>query len=641
MFAVRLAVDFYVYVPGRNSALRSLAKVIEIDHDKCEKCFKCVSVCPVKYCNVITPDSVDINHDLCLGCGACIAACSHKARYGIDDFDAFIGDVKNRVPMAAVVAPAIATQFPGQELRVNGWLKKIGIAAVFDVSFGAELTVKSYLEYASRNNPKTIIAQPCPSIVTYCEIYRPELLEYLVPVDSPMLHTIKYIRKFEPRYRGHKIAVLSPCYAKRREFDETGQGDYNVTFSSLKRYFDENKINLLDFPEAEYDSPPPERAVTFPSPGGLLQTVLREKPELLRKTRKIEGRDNIYEYLDSLKESVRHGVAPFLVDCLNCDRGCNGGAGTTTWDAPLDELDSLVENRSERMKKYWAGHGEGKLAKTLHDSWMPGLYDRDYEKRAGAISLKTPNDTALREIYNKMGKSGGSHDIFNCGFCGYGSCANMAKAIYNNLNYPENCQHYALSAACAAQASAEEQKDRVMMMRDKSSQLTEQLLLQLETLKNNNATLAALSGKMSMITANQKLDMDSADKAVSESGDTLKRFSPIVRSITSIAKQTSLLSLNAAIEAARAGNAGRGFAVVASEVKKLAELSHLEAEKITPYAQSMTAAFGEVEGYLQKIISEHEAINDVNCDLEKIAASLANVADIVSKAANELRDSLS
>ena len=55
---------------------------------------------------------------------------------------------------------------------------------MFDVSFGAELTVKSYLEYIRARHPEMVISQPCPAIVTFVEIYMPELLPYLAPADS-------------------------------------------------------------------------------------------------------------------------------------------------------------------------------------------------------------------------------------------------------------------------------------------------------------------------------------------------------------------------------------------------------------------------------------------------------------------------
>ncbi len=400
--------------------------------------------------------------------------------------------------MVAIAAPAVAVSFPDRYLQINGWLKKMGVAACFDVSFGAELTVKSYLEHVQKNHPKTVIAQPCPAIVTYIELYRPELLPYLAPADSPMLHTIKMIREFYPQYRAHRVVVLSPCIAKRREFDETGHGDYNVTFASLSKHFEEQRIELDDYPEMEYDNPPAERAVLFSTPGGLMRTAMREVPGIEEKVRKIEGCHTIYRYLDELPKMIAEGRAPLIVDCLNCELGCNGGPGTTCQHSAQDEIEWLVEERSRaardryekenrirteaeaweaespklgllnRWKRRRSSDKQRDNETTVRDAlhayidrhWKPALYDRSYVDRSSNLALRHPTDSVVDEIYRGSLKKEDERDELNCGACGYGSCRGMAIALYNGLSRVEHCALYKEKKVREEEALVRELSDR-------------------------------------------------------------------------------------------------------------------------------------------------------------------------------------
>jgi iron only hydrogenase large subunit-like protein len=356
------------------TSMKKLSPVIRVNESRCVNCNVCIRVCPVRYCNNgSSGQGIDINPDLCIGCGFCIRSCPHGAREIIDDTDRFMTDLRHGVKMIAIVAPAIAANFPERYFQFNTWLRSIGIRAVFDVSFGAELTVKSYLEYIKAKNPELVIAQPCPAIVTYIQIYRPELIPYLAPAQSPMLHTILMIREFYKQYDDHKIAVISPCIAKKREFEETKLGDYNVTMAKLDDYLTKHKINLDRFEPTDYDNPTAERAVLLSTPGGLMRTTMREVVGIEENIRKIEG-PSIYHYLDHLDESRKNKTNPLMIDCLNCELGCNGGTGTKyLQDVSQDKLESLVEKRSNSLRELYQEEQKNILPKMLTNFFINKL----------------------------------------------------------------------------------------------------------------------------------------------------------------------------------------------------------------------------------------------------------------------------
>ncbi len=129
-----------------------------------------------------------------------------------------------------------------------------------------------------------------------------------------------------------------------------------------------------------------------------------------------------------------------------------------------------------------------------------------------------------------------------------------------------------------------------------------------------------------------------AAETVKQLGKSSNQIGEIVQVIDDIADQTNLLALNAAIEAARAGEQGRGFAVVADEVRKLAERTTKATKEIALMIKQIqkdtTEAVGSIETGTEEVRRGREKANDAGESLREIINASNRVVDEVNQVAS-------
>lgn len=419
--------------------------VLLTNKELCVGCNKCIGKCLVK-ANVAFQyngeNRVKVDHLKCIHCGACIDICDHNARDYIDDTEHFFKDLKQGASLTVIAAPSIRYNFPNYK-RLFGYLKSLNVTLIYDVSLGADITTWAYLKVLESKEYDSIIAQPCPVIVNYIQKYRPELIEKLAPIHSPMMCIAIYLKK----YKGinDKIAFLSPCIGKIDEINEKfsyGLVNYNVTYQKIEHYLAHNQLNLMDYPEIDYDDDGCGLGLTFSRPGGLRENLEFYKPDVW--IRQVEGSAQAFSYLDEYAERMSNEKPlPLVVDILNCQQGCNLGTGTSK-SISIDDTDyHMNELKRKKLGKYFNSKEEGavpSIFELFNRELKLNDFVRQYEDKSQIINkLKS---VGLDPIFAQLHKNTEASRTINCFACGFGNCQEFAKAVAQGTNHVSNCIDY-------------------------------------------------------------------------------------------------------------------------------------------------------------------------------------------------------
>ena len=581
-------------------------------NDNCTGCNKCVRDCPVLIANVATDaGKVTVDSEKCIACGACFDACEHNAREYQDDTKSFFTALEAGKKISVILAPAFLANYPHEYKKVLGYLKKKGVNHIYSVSFGADITTWGYLK---------------------CD---------------------------------DELAFISPCIAKKTEIIDPncyGYVKYNVTFKKLFETIGNKYQGCKEYEdELEYGM-----GALYPMPGGLRENVehFLGKEQVVRQ---VEGEKEAYRYLHEYLERIKKNKRqPFMVDILNCSKGCIYGTATEL-ERNTDDVMLTLSDMRNKTANAGADAKRGLFGKKTKNGspWDESVPEKDrlvnlmkafedldindfvrkYTNKS--VEIKEPAEHEMQEIFASMNKTDAASQKMNCESCGYSSCRNMARAIYNGVNVKENCVHYVKSVAEnekeKIQNLMEEEQQKQEIHNQKLADITEQFVSlseNIDQLGDANETSANEATTLAQHIQEISNFCQELNSSLATMSDFINIYKASNEDISSIAGQTNLLSLNASIEAARAGEAGRGFAVVASEIRELSDSTkklivenNAKAEEIIP---KINASIDSIKDLIENINEMNEKVATIAATSEEISSQTSCVQSM----ADELRDAV-
>ncbi len=372
------------------------------EDNKCVTCGLCKKICT----NDITVAKMfEVNpkiEPICINCGQCANICPTNAIHEIYQYLEIKnlllnkGDKKIIISVAPAVRVALGEMlgFPegtNLESKIPSIIRKMGADFVFDITFGADLTImeeaKELVERIKTNKRLPQFTSCCPAWVKYCEIFYPQLLNNLSEVKSPIAMQSSIIKSYfsnKVKTKPENIIhiVIAPCTAKkteanRKELNVSAKDtDYVITTKEFSLLIKEFNIDVNTLEDSKFDSPMQlgsSSGVIFGVSGGVCEAGLRTAyyyltgknlsiDRLVYKSIRgmqgikeasidINGRivnvavcngmNNAVELIDRL---LRKEVNYDWIEVMNCPGGCISGGGQ-----PKIKIPFITNVRQKRM----------------------------------------------------------------------------------------------------------------------------------------------------------------------------------------------------------------------------------------------------------------------------------------------------
>ncbi len=416
---------------------------IRRDPNKCIMCRRCETMCnEVQTVGALTGFGrgfnaivapAEMNPLACTYCGQCVSVCPTGAlteiEYIQETWSALFDPTKKVVvQVAPAVRVAIGEEFglpPGQSVtgEMVAGLRRIGFDAVFDTTFGADLTIMEegheIINRVVKNENLPILTSCCPGWMNFLKYKFPDLLHFASSCKSPQQMMGAVSKTFYASQMGIDPANLvmisvMPCIAKKYEAtlpinssSKLRDVDYVLTTRELAKMFKEAGVDLRNMPNEEFDDPLGKSTgagVIFGATGGVLEAALRTIYEevtgqeladvnftavrgmigVKEASVTLNGREIRVAVASGLGnarqvlESINKGTAMYdVIEIMACPGGCINGGGQP-----------YCQDRVETIKQR-----------------MQGLYTLD-EQYGIRKSHKNP---AIQQLYREFLGEPGSH----------------------------------------------------------------------------------------------------------------------------------------------------------------------------------------------------------------------------------------